>query len=66
MNQIAFILCWSSHVCLSTLQVMAMQSAELQLATSGEGAAAVVGIWEGGSWEVAWDYHVSGAASLLC
>lgn len=52
-------------LCLRTVQILAMQSAELPLATSGEGAAAVVGIWEGGTWEVAWDSHVAGVAPLF-
>lgn len=49
-------------LCLSPL---ATQSAELELATSGEGAAAVVDIWEGGTWEVAKDYHVVSVAPLF-
>lgn len=39
-----------ASLCLDPLQILATRSAELQLATSGEGAAAVVGIWEGGTW----------------
>lgn len=47
------------------LSPLAAQSAELELATSGEGAAAVVGIWEGGTWEVAKDYHAVSVAPLF-
>jgi len=52
-------------LCLGVLWVLVVQRAELQLATSGEGAAAVVGSWEGGTWEVARGCRVASVTPLF-